>query len=38
MVNGVYKITEEYEKTLSDYTGDAYVNNISNTLFFISLL
>ena len=36
MANGVYKITEEFEKQLSDYTGAPYVvtvDNMSNALF-----
>jgi dTDP-4-amino-4,6-dideoxygalactose transaminase len=36
MANGVYKITEEFEKALSDYTGSPYVvtvDNASNALF-----
>jgi dTDP-4-amino-4,6-dideoxygalactose transaminase len=36
MSNGVYKITEEFEKSLSDYTGAPYVitvDNQSNALF-----
>ena len=36
MANGVYKITEEFEKALSDYTGAPYVvtvDNQSNGLF-----
>ena len=36
MANGVYKITEEFEKALSDYTGAPYVitvDNQSNALF-----
>jgi dTDP-4-amino-4,6-dideoxygalactose transaminase len=36
MANGVYKITEEFEKSLSDYTGAPYVvtvDNQSNALF-----
>lgn len=36
MANGVYKITEEFEKQLSDYTGAPYVvtvDNMSNGLF-----
>jgi dTDP-4-amino-4,6-dideoxygalactose transaminase len=36
MANGVYKITEEFEKALADYTGAPYaitVDNQSNALF-----
>lgn len=36
MANGVYKVTEEFEKALSDYTGAPYVitlDNLSNALF-----
>lgn len=36
MANGVYKITEEFEKALCDYTGAPYavaVDNMSNALF-----
>ena len=36
MANGVHKITEEFEKALSDYTGAPYVvclDNMSNALF-----
>ena len=36
MSQGVYKITEEFEKQLSDYTGTPYVvtlDNMSNALF-----
>jgi dTDP-4-amino-4,6-dideoxygalactose transaminase len=36
MANGVYRITEEFEKVLSDYTGAPYVvtvDNQSNALF-----
>ena len=36
MANGIYKITEEFEKALSDYTGAPYVvtvDNQSNALF-----
>lgn len=36
MANGVYKITEDFEKSLSDYTGAPYaitVDNQSNALF-----
>ena len=36
MASGVYKITEEFEKALSDYTGAPYVvtlDNQSNGLF-----
>ena len=36
MATGVYKITEEFEKALSDYTGAPYVitvDNMSNALF-----
>lgn len=36
MANGVYKITEDFEKALSDYTGASYVvtvDNQSNALF-----
>jgi dTDP-4-amino-4,6-dideoxygalactose transaminase len=36
MANGIYKITEEFEKTLADYTGAPYVvtlDNMSNALF-----
>ena len=36
MANGIYKITEEFEKALSDYTGAPYVitvDNASNALF-----
>jgi len=37
MANGIYKITEDFEKALSDYTGAPYVvtvDNQSNALFF----
>ena len=36
MANGVYKITEDFEKALSDYTAAPYVvtvDNQSNALF-----
>jgi len=36
MANGVYKITEDFENQLSDYTGAQYVvtvDNMSNGLF-----
>jgi len=36
MASGVYKITEEFETSLSDYTGAKYVvtvDNASNALF-----
>lgn len=36
MANGVHKITEDFEKSLSDYTGAPYVvalDNMSNALF-----
>ena len=36
MANGIYKITEDFEKALSDYTGAPYVvtvDNQSNALF-----
>jgi dTDP-4-amino-4,6-dideoxygalactose transaminase len=36
MANGIYKITEDFEKLLSDYTGSPYVvtlDNMSNALF-----
>jgi dTDP-4-amino-4,6-dideoxygalactose transaminase len=36
MANGIYKITEDFEKVLSDYTGAPYVvtvDNQSNALF-----
>jgi dTDP-4-amino-4,6-dideoxygalactose transaminase len=36
MANGIYKITEEFEKSLSEYTGSPYVitvDNQSNALF-----
>ena len=36
MANGIYKITEDFEKTLSDYTGAPYtvtLDNMSNALF-----
>ena len=36
MANGIYKITEDFEKALSDYTGSPYVvtvDNQSNALF-----
>jgi len=36
MANGIYKITEEFEKSLSDYTNAPYVitlDNMSNALF-----
>jgi len=36
MANGIYKITEDFEKMLSDYTGAPYVvtlDNMSNALF-----
>jgi len=36
MANGIYKITEDFEKALSDYTGAKYVitlDNMSNGLF-----
>jgi dTDP-4-amino-4,6-dideoxygalactose transaminase len=40
MANGIYKITEDFEKALSDYTGAPYavtVDNQSNAL-FLSLM
>jgi len=36
MANGIYKITEDFERSLSDYTGAPYVvtvDNQSNALF-----
>ena len=36
MANGIYKITEDFEKSLSDYTGAPYVvtlDNMSNALY-----
>ena len=36
MANGIYKVTEDFEKSLSDYTGAPYVvtvDNQSNALF-----
>jgi dTDP-4-amino-4,6-dideoxygalactose transaminase len=36
MANGIYKITEEFEKSLADYTGAPYVvtlDNMSNAIF-----
>ena len=36
MANGIYKVTEDFEKALSDYTGAPYVvtlDNQSNGLF-----
>ena len=36
MANGIYKITEDFEKSLSDYTKSPYVvtvDNQSNALF-----
>jgi dTDP-4-amino-4,6-dideoxygalactose transaminase len=36
MANGIYKITEDFEKALADYTGAPYVvtlDNMSNALF-----
>ena len=36
MANGIYQITEDFEKKLSDYTGSPYVvtlDNMSNALF-----
>jgi dTDP-4-amino-4,6-dideoxygalactose transaminase len=36
MANGIYKITEDFEKALSDYTGAPYVvtvDNMSNAMF-----
>ena len=36
MANGIYKITEDFEKALADYTGASYVvtvDNQSNALF-----
>jgi len=36
MANGIYKVTEDFEKKLSDYTGAPYVvtvDNMSNALF-----
>jgi len=36
MANGIYKITEDFEKALSDYTGSPYVvslDNMSNAIF-----
>ena len=36
MANGIYKITEDFEKALSDYAGSPYVvslDNMSNALF-----
>lgn len=36
MANGIYKITEEFEKALSEYTGSPYaiaLDNMSNALF-----
>jgi dTDP-4-amino-4,6-dideoxygalactose transaminase len=40
MANGIYKITEDFEKALADYTGAPYVitvDNQSNAL-FLSLM
>ena len=36
MANGIYKVTEDFEKALADYTGAPYaitVDNQSNALF-----
>jgi len=36
MANGIYKVTEEFEEKLADYTGAKYVvtlDNMSNGLF-----
>lgn len=36
MANGIYKITEDFEKALADYTGSPYAvtaDNQSNALF-----
>ena len=36
MANGIYKITEDFENALGDYTGAPYVvtvDNMSNALF-----
>jgi dTDP-4-amino-4,6-dideoxygalactose transaminase len=36
MANGVYKVTEEFEEKLADYTGARFavtVDNMSNALF-----
>ena len=36
MANGIYKVTEDFEKLLADYTGSPYVvtvDNMSNALF-----
>ena len=41
MAHGVYKVTEEFEKALGDYTGASYVvtvDNQSNALFLSSAL
>lgn len=39
MSKGIYKITEEFESKLSDYTGSPYVvtvDNASNAIFLYS--
>jgi dTDP-4-amino-4,6-dideoxygalactose transaminase len=36
MANGIYRITEDFEKALGDYTGSPYVvtvDNASNAIF-----
>ena len=40
MANGIYKITEDFEKYLSDYTGAPYVVTVDNTsnALFLSLM
>ena len=41
MAQGVYKITEDFEKALCDYTGAPHaiaLDNMSNALFFIIIL
>ena len=40
MANGIYKITEEFEKALSEYTGAPYVVTVDNQSYalFLSLM
>ena len=38
MANGVYKITEEFEKQLSDYTGAPYVVTVDTKKMSIQYL
>ena len=38
MANGIYKITEDFEKALGDYTGAPYVVTVDNMIRWIILV